>query len=1120
MNILLISQCHKNALKETRRILDQFAERCGERTWQTTMTQAGLATLHKLLRQTARRNTAVACYWTHGKNLTELLWIVGDQRQFNALGRVPTNRTKRNILRADDENPWRQAASIQILATLAALLHDLGKATVGFQNKLTTKDHCTADPYRHEWLSLHIFRLMIADCDSNQACLQRLADFGNYRSERPDWLKPLAQGDHLDFSSVPPIGQMIGWLIVSHHRMPFTKLYKQNQFKAERKEEYRVGGYSLSEFFQFELRAVDRWLKNQAQQYSPSELRSFWQLKQDVTQSQSWQKQLSRWATKALNHAPLMTMAQTLISDPFLFHLTRLSLMVGDHNYSSLDKDDKREVSGDEAIAVIANTDRKSGRPKQRLDEHLIGVAQFTARFSRLLPILAQRLPALQRNRAFSRRTRLDRFRWQDKSFDLVKSIQPAAQSQGFFGVNMASTGCGKTLANARIMYGLADAEKGARFTIALGLRVLTLQTGRALQEKLDLNDEQLATLIGGQAAGTLFTLREEDGETPTSDNNHGSESTDALVDGLVTDDGAIFDQQLGTVIADKKARRLLYTPVVACTIDHLASASENKRGGKHIVPLLRLLSADLILDEPDDFNQEDLPALARLVHLTGMLGGKILLSSATLTPDLVTGLFDAYRAGRCLWQRQNGLAEKEIICGWFDEFKQSLAECQDKAAFIAAHERFTATRVERLECEPTRRKAVVMAIDVPAKRENEQFPYYSLAEQLLHQAYRLHRQHSTPLSCQEKSVSLGLIRMAHTTDLIPTVQAMQQVQALSADTHYHICCYHARQLLILRSALENKLDRILNRTTPERLFEQPEIIAAINSSPAKNHIFIVAATPVAEIGRDHDYDWAIVEPSSMRSIIQLAGRVGRHRPTKTVTAPNIAIMHSNIDALKESKTLAKGKAYFLRPGFEESPDFLLDHHDIALLMPEEQLSVINSIARIQKPTELRPKERLADLEHAVMQHLFNPAEVNYISAYWQPQLAHHACVHLPIISPFRYQERPKEEYVCQLTQDDSNGGFSFSLAEKAWLTPHEVSPDTRNSYIVYQPDDATANPNVSRWLGGSLLDELSDLAEKLGEDNLHRVAIKYATVSLDKLRSNQSGRWYFHPEFGFWWEQ
>ena len=42
MNILLISQCNKKALVETRRVLDQFAERKGERTWQTAITLQGL----------------------------------------------------------------------------------------------------------------------------------------------------------------------------------------------------------------------------------------------------------------------------------------------------------------------------------------------------------------------------------------------------------------------------------------------------------------------------------------------------------------------------------------------------------------------------------------------------------------------------------------------------------------------------------------------------------------------------------------------------------------------------------------------------------------------------------------------------------------------------------------------------------------------------------------------------------------------------------------------------------------------------------------------------------------------------------------------------------------------
>ena len=44
MNVLLISQCDKRALVETRRILDQFAERRGDCTWQTAITVASTLT--------------------------------------------------------------------------------------------------------------------------------------------------------------------------------------------------------------------------------------------------------------------------------------------------------------------------------------------------------------------------------------------------------------------------------------------------------------------------------------------------------------------------------------------------------------------------------------------------------------------------------------------------------------------------------------------------------------------------------------------------------------------------------------------------------------------------------------------------------------------------------------------------------------------------------------------------------------------------------------------------------------------------------------------------------------------------------------------------------------------
>lgn len=139
MNVLLISQCNKNALKETRRILDQFAERRGDRTWQTPITQAGLDTLRKLLRKTARKNTAVACHWIRGHDHSELMWVVGDVSRFNMRGAAPTNATRRNILRAQDENDWHSGRLIHLLASMAALFHDLGKASQAFQQRLMGK---------------------------------------------------------------------------------------------------------------------------------------------------------------------------------------------------------------------------------------------------------------------------------------------------------------------------------------------------------------------------------------------------------------------------------------------------------------------------------------------------------------------------------------------------------------------------------------------------------------------------------------------------------------------------------------------------------------------------------------------------------------------------------------------------------------------------------------------------------------------------------------------------------------------------------------------------------------------------------------------------------------------
>ena len=148
MNILLISQCSKRALTETRRILDQFAERRGDRTWQTPITQQGLDTLRTLLRKTARKNTAVACHWIRGLDHSEILWVVGDASQFNESGAVPTNFTTRDVLRMKDENDWHTGQDIHLLTALAALLHDLGKALAFVTHAVTGRHPHVVKKYR------------------------------------------------------------------------------------------------------------------------------------------------------------------------------------------------------------------------------------------------------------------------------------------------------------------------------------------------------------------------------------------------------------------------------------------------------------------------------------------------------------------------------------------------------------------------------------------------------------------------------------------------------------------------------------------------------------------------------------------------------------------------------------------------------------------------------------------------------------------------------------------------------------------------------------------------------------------------------------------------------------
>ena len=81
-----------------------------------------------------------------------------------------------------------------------------------------------------------------------------------------------------------------------------------------------------------------------------------------------------------------------------------------------------------------------------------------------------------------------------------------------------------------------------------------------------------------------------------------------------------------------------------------------------------------------------------------------------------------------------------------------------------------------------------------------------------------------------------------------------------------------------------------------------------------------------------------------MRSLIQLAGRIQRHRQQPPVT-PNLLILNKNIKALRErnSEQLA-----YCRPGFE-SRHFRLASHDLQTLLLPQQYQFPSAIPRIRE---------------------------------------------------------------------------------------------------------------------------------------------------------------------------
>src|SRR5690606_35806755 len=131
-----------------------------------------------------------------------------------------------------------------------------------------------------------------------------------------------------------------------------------------------------------------------------------------------------------------------------------------------------------------------------------------------------------------------------------------------------------------------------------------------------------------------------------------------------------------------------------------------------------------------------------------------------------------------------------------------------------------------------------------------------------------------------EKKLSVGVIRWSN---VATSILHSKYVLSCQLPDEYEILVvpYNGTLLPAVRFLIEKSMNKMLRRKIKngrDPILNDPYIRQALDNAVAKNVIVVFVTTSIEEVGRDHDFDFAIVEPGSYRGLVQIAGRVRRHR--------------------------------------------------------------------------------------------------------------------------------------------------------------------------------------------------------------------------------------------------
>lgn len=950
MLVSIVSECHGDAWPRSRAVLDRFLERAGERNWHGRLTQEGLDGLRSELAAVASRNMSVAAFRVEGTKRFLLEWIVGSAEPFGPDGQRSTygGQSHDRYFTGAQTRP-KDFDWLSLVVELAGLWHDVGKANADFQAKLN-EGAMRADPVRHEILSCLVFLKLARAIDGKSP-----GDLSNediraaFEAAMAEPFAFGAQDEHIDIApadlSFP--WRLVSWLVATHHRLPASDAPAAN------------GEGALADLGLFRL----------------SEHRKSGEPAVASLDRRILTERLVAETRRLVNRIRDTETPASLLDWRCATAYGRIALILADREVSRRDHDagfhHGAKISPNMLLANYSEEDPEHElprRPKQSLEEHLLKVASAApVALSDMLDIRNEAawldtggLPSSLRSRSGGR------FAWQSESVDLLKNTE-IPDGAGFFGQVLAGTGSGKTRACPKI---LAAAGDRLRYTLCLPLRSLTLQSGEEYRSDLGLGPTEVTTVIGSGAIMELFDERSANKGLP--DEHNGSASGTSFGDAYATaiSIGDTRSNFLKTHLPSSAGKHLhndyasasfLATPIVVATIDQLMDVADAKRTS-YIIAALRLSSSDLVIDEIDAYDAEDQVAIGRLVYFAGLYGRKVILSSATLTSGHARGLHDAYCAGFRAHAALFGTSPL-IYAGFFADAPGvgKVLPCNDAQSFADADTSFRDSLLASIAQARVYRRGLICERTPIGDMD----AYFARA---FESAVTAHRNHAVTDPRTGKRVTSVLMRFAHISSCVAFAKWLAVNRPAGIDVRRVL--YHAGFPLILRDEIEAFLDETFRRKPSDGFFKNKHIRKWLSGSTSQDNIFLLIATSVEEVGRDHDFDAAVIEPTSLHSIIQCAGRVQRHRLVETET-PNVFILPTSVRGVTARDT----EHFYIRPGPEGKSEVSPDPYRLKRFAESElgtdTVGIINAIPRIF-PGSASPMAQLE--ERKIVDHMRAPS--------------------------------------------------------------------------------------------------------------------------------------------------